>query len=934
MTEDFDNTTGGPSMAIAHRVNICIAVKNNLEYTKKCLESILSDPTKIDFVVSIIDDGSTDDTPRYLKNLAKKNKKINLLKEDRIPTLSGRWNALAGSVVCEYIITLNNDTTVPHGWLDRIIKVFQDNSDSIAMLAPCVTNSRMPVNVMEDLPQEPQVLRLEKFGTYPSGICYAIKSEAFHKVKGFNTEYDLSGEDADFCFKLWDAGYEIAIDEAVLIWHAGGATTGELPDKESIWKRNGTLFLKKWEHKLGPVVDEQSDSLIDKLVSIICICHYDPKNLDHTFMAIRSQTHHNFECIVLDCYGNVSGDIAALIGNDPRFKIVTGKNDGTYAEAVKLGVESINGKSSYVCFVHEGDMISPHAVRGMINSMSDECAIAYSGVRRVNDNLEQVGPVVMNSEFSHVRMIVSPTITPLTIYSVKALVPFVKSWTPRFSVIPFHEINTALAENAVVKFVNRCYYDHLQLPYSITNYFGVEYAYEIKKNGEEVIKKRGMVDQGYYISSKVEANLSLAKREKLTCGHIKERNDVEKWKAARTDKYREANWLLYRRNIYNARNSCKNLLIIGDKPDKIEINAEYIFVADIVKHESGAAMFKTTDFSYIPFANQKFDMIICTDVLQYIASPDMLLAAMLDALTNDGELFIKVSQDCGVNDICHPPLRPINFWRNSEEFKSFLMSYSPVCAEAGGVYKLKRPIIRSGLGKVTAIVLSYNRERYIARCLDSILNQTYKDLIVKVFDDGSDDGTCKIVYDYIKRGHPVELHDSNHIGVAQNFRRAYDSADTEFVCGIDSDDWIAPSSFECTLDMLKADPETGVIFSDYIITESDGKLVHIGDRSRMQFSKDSILDFFMSFQFRMVRTSAYKKLDKSDFPLPDAPVGPDYDFSVRLSEVTNFKHIPMPLYYYRQHGGTINSTKKQLQVDSSHAIIRAARRRRGQLPVG
>lgn len=86
--------------------------------------------------------------------------------------------------------------------------------------------------------------------------------------------------------------------------------------------------------------------------------------------------------------------------------------------------------------------------------------------------------------------------------------------------------------------------------------------------------------------------------------------------------------------------------------------------------------------------------------------------------------------------------------------------------------------------KFSIVIPVYNVEKYIGKCLDSVINQTYQDYEVIVIDDGSTDKSKKIVKEY-----DVKLIESNHVGVSEARNIAIKKAKGEYLVFLDSDDW-------------------------------------------------------------------------------------------------------------------------------------------------
>ena len=97
---------------------------------------------------------------------------------------------------------------------------------------------------------------------------------------------------------------------------------------------------------------------------------------------------------------------------------------------------------------------------------------------------------------------------------------------------------------------------------------------------------------------------------------------------------------------------------------------------------------------------------------------------------------------------------------------------------------------------LSIIVPVYNVEPYLRKCLDSIVNQTYRDLEILVIDDGSTDGSGKICDEY-KRDERVKVFHMKNRGLSCARNLGLDEAQGEWIGFVDSDDWIEPDMYEC-----------------------------------------------------------------------------------------------------------------------------------------
>lgn len=104
---------------------------------------------------------------------------------------------------------------------------------------------------------------------------------------------------------------------------------------------------------------------------------------------------------------------------------------------------------------------------------------------------------------------------------------------------------------------------------------------------------------------------------------------------------------------------------------------------------------------------------------------------------------------------------------------------------------------------VSVIVPVYNVEKYLSDCIDSIINQTYKNIEVILVDDGSPDGSGKIADDYAERDKRVKVIHKENGGVASARNVGIRNAKGAFITFVDSDDWIATDYIEYLLKLQK-----------------------------------------------------------------------------------------------------------------------------------
>ena len=143
--------------------------------------------------------------------------------------------------------------------------------------------------------------------------------------------------------------------------------------------------------------------------------------------------------------------------------------------------------------------------------------------------------------------------------------------------------------------------------------------------------------------------------------------------------------------------------------------------------------------------------------------------------------------------------------------------------------------------KVTLIVPVYNSEKYIGKCLDSILNQTYKNIEILVVNDGSKDNSQKII-DEFQSKYPdkiIAINQENK-GVSKTRNESIKKASGDYIMFIDNDDYLDSDYIETFVtEAEKGDYD--VVLGGYRRPNENGKIIKEMKLKETEWSKFMIL---------------------------------------------------------------------------------------------
>lgn len=105
--------------------------------------------------------------------------------------------------------------------------------------------------------------------------------------------------------------------------------------------------------------------------------------------------------------------------------------------------------------------------------------------------------------------------------------------------------------------------------------------------------------------------------------------------------------------------------------------------------------------------------------------------------------------------------------------------------------------------KISVIVPMYNVEKYIAKCLESVMGQTYENIEIIVIDDGSTDGSLDICNSYAQKDSRLTVVHQDNKGVSAARNKGLELATGDYIGFVDSDDYLEPEMYSILMNLMK-----------------------------------------------------------------------------------------------------------------------------------
>ncbi len=225
-------------------VSIIILNLNGLDFTRKCIDSVRKNTKRPSFEILVVDNGSKGEEVKQLMKMYEKNLIDKLVLNNVNTGFSGGNNLGMMASSGQYMLLLNNDTTVEMGWLNALVKV-AEGDESIGIVGPNIVSIHQPETIFGGGFVEDSGIARHSFKAVESeaeqvgGAAFMFKREVFEKLGGLDEGFNpIYFEETDYCTRGRKAGYKVVFTPKSKVIHFEGGMMKKQPSKRQFATMN------------------------------------------------------------------------------------------------------------------------------------------------------------------------------------------------------------------------------------------------------------------------------------------------------------------------------------------------------------------------------------------------------------------------------------------------------------------------------------------------------------------------------------------------------------------------------------------------------------------------------------------------------------------------------------------------------------------------
>ena len=229
-------------------------------------------------------------------------------------------------------------------------------------------------------------------------------------------------------------------------------------------------------------------------------------------------------------------------------------------------------------------------------------------------------------------------------------------------------------------------------------------------------------------------------------------------------------------------------------------------------------------------------------------------------------------------------------------------------------------------GKISIIVPIYNSENDLDQCIESIVNQTYKNLEIILINDGSKDDSINICRKWESKDNRIVLIDKQNEGVAKARNDGLKIAAGDFIGFVDHDDFIEPEMYETMLKDMQEHNADIVMCSSTGIYEDGTSTKAYPDYKSFEIEKNDLIKRMLQYE-KIFCSSVWSKLYKREIVGnlkfdTEIILGDDYYFNgIAYTNIDKLYYDDRSLYNYRIREGSISRRKVDKHFFDKYLVV-------------
>jgi GT2 family glycosyltransferase len=249
----------------APRTSVVVVTFDNLVFNRMCLESLLHTTRGESCEIIVVDNGSTDGTAEYLRQLGERVPRVHVILNGCNAGFAAANNRALSAARGEFIVLLNNDTIVPPGWLPALSAHLEN--PNIGAVGPVTNRSgneaqiEVSYRTCGEFLAFAADLAIRRRGEQSelrtaTMFCAAMRSSVFREVGPLDERFEIGlFEDDDYSMRIRAVGYRVVCAEDVFVHHFGQASIGKLAAAGAygdLFHANRRRWVEKWHRAWEP----------------------------------------------------------------------------------------------------------------------------------------------------------------------------------------------------------------------------------------------------------------------------------------------------------------------------------------------------------------------------------------------------------------------------------------------------------------------------------------------------------------------------------------------------------------------------------------------------------------------------------------------------------------------------------------------------------